>query len=400
MASHFRDKITLLALTYNRYQFIARLVEYYQFCGAPFEMRILDSSSERVGEAEMSQLIRSDSIRLFRYGPGIHPITKQYEALKDVTTPYVVVWADDDFLVPGALEEGIGFLEEHPGYSALRGQGATFNVGPDGSLRVGPYIQRSYLEGTASARLLSYLGSYSVTVYCIHRTSNLRRNMDLCHQHGFGYAWGEIALGCLSAIQGKIGKLDRLYLLKEAHSGTDSWRQSGDGLDIFDWITGPDFSGKCQVFSNCLATELAQQDGISIDTAREVVKQAFWSYLARGLTWKWQGRYAQNSLGPYSRLRGVAKRVSILRRAWHTSHSFLPGENNKMSLPALLRPTSPYHRDFMPIYRAITSTGGNLQGTGDSPGQPPGAAAGSSSAPEGKSRGNRANSSVKQDHPS
>jgi hypothetical protein len=187
----------------------------------------------------------------------------------------------------------------------------------------------------------------------------------------------ELLIGCQSVIQGKVKELDCLYLVRQVHD------RRYLAPDMFDWITSPNWLQSYELFRERLSEELAQQDEITIDQAREVVKQAFWAYLARGLGKKWASLYTQNGAGPRYRVRETARRIPGLRWAWRNGWSFLPGENNKMSLPALLRPTSPYHADFMPIYRAITSTGGNLRGTGGSPGQSPGAPAGSSSTPDG-----------------
>ena len=49
------------------------------------------------------------------------------------------------------------------------------------------------------------------------------------------------------------------------------------------------------------------------------------------------------------------RRIPLLKGTWHQARSFLPGDQNKISLPALLRPGSPYHADFMPIYRAVVN---------------------------------------------
>ena len=92
-----------------------------------------------------------------------------------------------------------------------------------------------------------------------------------------------------------------------------------------------------------------------MDEANAVVKQSFWSYLAHGLSYKWASHYQQNGSSRHPQFKTAARRVPGMRWVWHMSRSFLPGDANKMALPALLSPTSPYHRDFMPIYRAVTA---------------------------------------------
>jgi len=120
---------------------------------------------------------------------------------------------------------------------------------------------------------------------------------------------------------------------------------------VFDWITSPNWLPSYQVFRDCLAKELVQQDEISVDEAREVVKQAFWSYLAKGLTKKWHNQYGHVTR---NRLRQTARAIPGARRVWRLLRSLQSRGYDEISLPALLHPSSPYHADFMPIYRAAT----------------------------------------------
>jgi hypothetical protein len=105
----------------------------------------------------------------------------------------------------------------------------------------------------------------------------------------------ELLSCCLSIIRGKAKELDCLYLIRQAHD------ERLFVPDAYDWITSPDWLPSYQIFCDCLMEELAQQDGISVDEAPGEVKGAFWSYLARALTGKWEQRYAPN--GPWLRYR-------------------------------------------------------------------------------------------------
>lgn len=149
--------------------------------------------------------------------------------------------------------------------------------------------------------------------------------------------------------------MESLYMMREIHAGRDTWNER-KSLDIFDWIAGSGFADKYERFRACLREVLVRQDGISLTEAQGVVKQAFWSYLAQGLTRKWQNHYAQNDSGLYSELRVLARRIPGLRSARNKIRSFLTGKDNEisLSLEALLCPSCQYHGDFMPIYRAIT----------------------------------------------
>ena len=181
-----------------------------------------------------------------------------------------------------------------------------------------------------------------------------RGNLKLAQQHGFGYMWGELVLGCLAVIRGKVHKLDDLYLLKETHAGNADWPDRDSADDIFSWITGSEFSPKYQAFQACLTEELVRQEGLSVEQAQAVVKHGFWSYLEQSLRNKWRERYRTNA-GIVPSPRQTLRRIPGLRQAWGKARGFLPGEANQMTLSALSRPTSPYYQDFKLIYQAIAT---------------------------------------------
>ncbi|MFH1582025.1 MAG: hypothetical protein ABIC39_08190, partial [Pseudomonadota bacterium] len=95
-----------------------------------------------------------------------------------------------------------------------------------------------------------------------------------------------------------------------------------------------------------------RQDGITMDEAREVVKQAFWSRLSKGLVNKYQSRYGKKTFKSVIKQKypAIARRLATV---WRMIKAKINPQ--EMSLPALLSASSPYHADFMPIYRAVTT---------------------------------------------
>ena len=349
------SKITLLVPTMNRSEFLIRLLRYYGAIGFQGSLCIGDSSSrEHVERTKRAIDSLSGKLNIvYREYPNVkHPQCMQ-QLVGLIPTSYAAHLADDDFLVPAALERCAMFLEAHSEYGAAHGLGILFSLessGPHGKFAaVGRYGLRPIEAESASQRLLNHLRNYSVTLFSVHRVESWRlmyKDISLMTDRAFA---GEIMPCCLSVIQGKVKELDCFYLVRQTHP------QRYDLPDVYDWIASPDWLPSYEIFCDCLTAELARQDGISLGDAREVVKQAFWSYLAQGMMLGWQERYGQDGSMLYSRWREVARHVPGLRKAWHGLRSFLPGVDNQMSLQALLRPSSPYHADFMPVYRAITT---------------------------------------------
>ncbi len=351
--------MTILVPTYNRYPHLARLLRYAESARLPWLLRILDSSSEPLGSESLRQRLGRGDVEWLRYPSSLPPMQKLLEGLAGVETSYVVVWNDDDLLATRTLAEGVRFLEAHSDYSVVHGRSAAFRprATPDG-VRIealGRYPHQTVTGPSAAARLRSHFTRYHAALNSsIHRAAWLRKNVEQCCAQGFGYRWAELALGALDVIQGNAHALPRLYLCKEVHAGgADAWirflaegRADAGGPwqeprashDVFDWVTEPSFPGKYAAFQQMTAEALMAADGLPPEAARVIVKQAFWSHVAQDMTskqrWSWGRRV------PPWRWRALSH---ALRGGWDT-----------MSLKSLLRPNSPHHRDFLPIYEAIT----------------------------------------------
>jgi glycosyltransferase domain-containing protein len=339
----------------NRSDFLIRLLRYYRDLGFQGCICIGDSSdTEHVERTKtvIAELQGKVNI-VYHECSRLNDAETLKHLLDFVSTPYAALVPDDDFLVPAALEQCALFLDRHPDYSAAHGVGAGLRLQSGGAYGevawAGHYRQPVIEEANASQRLLNHLGNYAVTLFSVHRIESWRvmyGNVPLVADRAFG---AEMLPCCLSAVQGKVKELDSFYLVRQAHG------QQYPLPDRFDWITNPNWLPSYQVFRSCLAEELMRQDAISLEEAQEVVKQALWSYLAEHLNGQWRSCYGQPKAGACTRFRQAARSIPGARRVWHTLRSLTPREHDMFSLPALLHPSSPYHTDFMPIYRAITT---------------------------------------------
>ncbi|MBI2870528.1 MAG: TIGR00180 family glycosyltransferase [Candidatus Omnitrophica bacterium] len=351
--------ITIVVPTFNRYPFLLRLLRYYGSFQFPFPMHVLDSSSDSLDDAELKELLRSPRVRHTAYDPECSPVTKIAEGVKHVTTPYVVFWSDDDLLVPRSVDVAARFLEDHGDFSIAQGQIARFTLdavrGDWPSLNVSPFVQHSYTSRRACDRLLRFASGSCSLFYSVYRAQNLRSILEQCVEHGFGYYWSEMALAWLSVIDGKVKSLDTLYMFRHIHDARDTWRE-GSSWDCFDWVTSMKFPEKYAAFNACLSEALVRQDGISQGEAHQVVKQAFWSFLAGGLTRNGRWRYGWRATKWGGRLRRFVRARPELLSASRRLRTFFPAGSRGMSVSTLKRAGSKYHEDFLPIYRAVMET--------------------------------------------
>ena len=366
----------------NRPDFLLRQLRYYRDLRFQGTICIGDSSNPFHVERTKKSIegFQGDIDIVYREFLHHNVVECVQQLLDLITTPYAIWISDDDFLVPSSLDQCVRFLNSHPDYSAAHGAAMLINAKSNaahGRVKSAGHFRQPEIEGdSASQRLTSLLRNYAVTHYSVHRTETWRsmyKNASLMADwKAFG---GELLQCCISAIEGRIKELDCLTLVRQVYDARDASPETNDDLageaqapvnmsasvtpDSFDWVTGEDWLPSYEIFRDCLSEELARQDRISLGKAREVVKQAFWPYLGQSLSLNWTAHHGQATSGSRRHLRSAVRAVPGTRLAWRTLRSFLPGANNEWSLQALLRPSSPYHADFMPIYRAVTSPTGS-----------------------------------------
>lgn len=259
-----------------------------------------------------------------KFEAEIELMPKLAGAVEKVNTPYVVICAEDDFILLDALAPCLEFLDSHRDYSVVRGYGKwivphddTRRLYPseviwngivecvdsladhpdyyrqDGSFtieltpsqkefrnppllyKIDPYYQRAVELDRAENRLKDHLNSYSTTFYSVHRCEELKKNLQSARTETKDVRFGELFPSCLSVIQGKMKNLDLLYMVREwspVSTGTTS-------VTMFDLITGNDYGERYARFRSSLVKELALCASISEEDANRVINEAFLQYL-------------------------------------------------------------------------------------------------------------------------
>lgn len=343
-------KLSLLLPTMNRSDFLIRLLNYYRSVGFQGYLCIGDSSNaEHLLAAKKAIETLQGKLNIYYRE---YPDTNNARCLQQLNelapTDYCALIADDDYLVPDALEKCISFLDNHPDYSAAHGQGIAVRLQPSGVHgQVASIVryQQTVSEGeTASRRIIDLLGDYQVALFSVHRTGTWRKMyQDITSLTDIRFT--ELLPGCLSVVYGKVKELDCFYLVRQSHDR----RYMLPGKT--EWMARPDYLSSYQVFFDCITRELARQDGISIDKAKALIEQAFLLYLA-SLVEPWQDR-----LG-IPRLMKAATVIPGARQVWRASQrvlrAFRLAGRDEISLKTLLDASSPDYADFAPIYRSMT----------------------------------------------
>jgi len=339
--------ISIVIATKNRSDFIKRLLSYYLNTGYKHWICIGDSSDPAHLENNrktIESLKGRLKINYYEY-PGLNVVQCHKRLLESIQTPYSACVTDGGFLITSALDKCVNFLNNHPEYSIAHGLGALFelkNEGAHGKFScLGEYGRLPKVEeATASSRLLHYLNDYGVTMYCVYRTDVWKAIWRDADSIDDGIFAGEVLPGCLTIIYGKAKQLDCLYLVRQIHN------QRYLTPEMYKWLTNPGWGRAYQLFHNLLVAALIEQDGVDEKQAAEVVKQAFWANIAKGLNTRFQNRYGN------SFRHRLKQRIPWLAHWVHVIKSLLPF-STRLSLLSILNKKSPYYADFMPIYQAV-----------------------------------------------
>ncbi len=331
--------ITLLIPTLNRPDFLLKELHYYQSVNFRGKIFIGDSSEATVAKKIKKYLQQFDNLLevYYYYLPGYNDVQVQKVIADKVTTKYVAYIADDDFLVPSGIEQCIEFLDTHPDYVAAHGVGiiAGLPYNDEKTVEATSYYPQPRIEEiTVAQRLIAHLTNYSVSLFSVHRIDAWRTMFKNAGDIADRSFVGELLPCCLSVILGKIKQLDGLYLIRQDHGNRylfPTW---------FKWLTSEDWYPSYANFRDCLAEGIMCQDGITLEEAKLVVEKAFAVYLAK--------RISKNT--PKCKWRSIAKQIPGARIIWNV----LEPLRNKYCLSNMLKPGSPYYKDFMPIYKIVT----------------------------------------------
>jgi len=350
-----QEKVSLIVPTMNRPDFLSRLLRYYA-CAQFRGVLVIGDASHEEHATRALQAIEAlkgfPQVAHYRF-PGLNEPETTKRLLSKVGTPYVALLPDDDLIVPSSLARCVEFLEDHPDYSLAHGRAVMMMLqgsGPYGRLEaVWPHYWGEEGSNTAAERLLNFLTkNYFTTVFSVHRTQQMQAMYQKMNAAPvlLDKVFMEVLVGCLSVIQGKAKRLDCLYIIRHHHTR----RFFAD--DFYDWLTGPRWFAAYDGFRDCLVEELLQEGAVNLEEAREVVKAAFWPWLASRLMSRWRKREDLDGQR-WQGLRKAARRTPGLKNAWRVLRA-AAGIDGGVSLPALLHPRSPYYREFTPVYQVLT----------------------------------------------
>ncbi len=228
-----RFAVTYVVPTYNRPEFLHRLLEFFAQAELKNPIVIADSSnSEKHFRNRQLVMSYQNRLQIDYFHEDIPLIEKISAALYRVKSPCLTFCADDDFAFPSIVDQCGDFLMNHPDFAVA--QGRVVNASNTNSIRSSTYaceVLNSYsmTQDSAADRFSTMASNSFSTFYAIHRTNLARRQFDLTAKHTdyqSGRVFTESLLIGLSVIAGKVMVFPEIHYIQQVHGANDSCRLS------------------------------------------------------------------------------------------------------------------------------------------------------------------------------
>lgn len=210
------EQLTVVLMSHERPAFLRRAARFYS--GLPCRILVLDSSTE--GQPSLSgQFENVDYQHVPQFGYwGVR--AKLAFGVEQVTTPFMVFAADDDFHVHDALRAAVAFMEANPDYGLCHGYSMMYLSQPNSVsyFRRDKKVCEDYSSENAEERVLDYMHQYLPPFYAVQRTDLVRDWYQVMPQDT-SFQWQEIGHTYYMLARGKARILPIPYVVREMNYG-------------------------------------------------------------------------------------------------------------------------------------------------------------------------------------
>jgi len=273
-----KDKdITIIIITYNRYPFLLRLLKFYD--NYNFNFLILDSSSHELNDSTLMNYLNKKYVKYKKYNSSILFAHKIADGCQVITTPYAVLCADDDFLIPAGILEARNFLKNNADFTSAHGlyfNHTSSEVAQKHGFSIGPLYQNGHSseQDSAEERLNAYLSGETgyYPMYAVHRTDLFQQIWSETKTYVFDWGLSELFPCALSFIHGKMKVLPVFYESREPNTYT--WYDENRHREMYS-------EEKLDKAVAGIAKHLSLVEGIPDKDATQIAESAFQGYLER-----------------------------------------------------------------------------------------------------------------------
>ncbi|RBL72052.1 glycosyl transferase family 2 [Pseudomonas sp. MWU13-2625] len=266
LALPLNELLTVVLITHNRPAFLRRAVKYYS--SLPCRIMVLDSTPERP-EGDFSA-VDYHHVPQFAYW-GMQ--AKLAYGVERLTTPYMVLAADDDFILHDSLAESVGFLQANRDYGMCHGYCLMYLSLAHGVsyYRRDKKVQEDYASERAQDRVIDYMSQYIPPFYAVTRT-DLMKTWHSALPPGTSFQWQEIGHVYFLLASAKARILPMPYVVREINYGA-----SEHSTDVYHSLTYVDSKSVAEreAFTDFLITLPTEINGLDTEQAKAFVEQSY-----------------------------------------------------------------------------------------------------------------------------
>ena len=271
------EKLSIIIFTYNRYEFLERLLDYYRSFDLKCPIIVLDSSSDPITSDHLKQLLSQSTVIHQKFDPKLYLISRISQGLGLVQTPFAVLCADDDFIIPDALAQCVDFLEGHPDYACAHGLYINHLLTQKDHQFIWSSLNKKAFSLESDQALDRFEGFFpdgydGLPFYALHRTEDLQAVWKQTESFVDSTFLGEIFPSCCTVLIGKMKILPIFYSSRETNALT--WYNQDHRKVMFS-------ADKIQRAVEGLVDIAYKRHGVNQAQARALFKSRFDLYLSR-----------------------------------------------------------------------------------------------------------------------
>jgi len=284
---------TIIIPTYNRPNYLQRVLDYYHKYGKDFDIIVADSSSKENKKLNKEIILSFPSLNIQyidKYSEEISSHRKFADMVNYVKEKYCLFCADDDFVTPNGIKDSIDFLEKNPDFTVVHGCYITFWLKTEKERGSQFFWETRYLNQSITFpdpkdRLIRHLSQYSQpTTYGVHRTDFLKMiYKELLNSETDLVVFGEMLPSMLDLIYGKMKCLNILYMARQAsfqYLGREAaFPRSHEVITTRSLMNEGKHKEAYTRFRDCLAAHLTKKSQLDIEKSKKLVDNAMFVYM-------------------------------------------------------------------------------------------------------------------------
>jgi len=263
------NNITLVIPTHNRHKYLTRLLDFYS--SVEIKIFIADSTQKKYNKIDNSNVT-------YLHYPNTNFFEKLSDTFKKIETDYVFMCADDDFIIPSAIEKCCNFLDKNKDFSSVQGYYVSFinTYNHVHYFNTYPNLKNYYIRGdTPEERLNQQMSSYFHHVYSVHRTLSLKQAFNLKPLKNLNLI--ELVISIVSVLNGKHRILPFLYCFRQTIP--DSASVKIERLETI--VNNPEMKAEFIHFKAILSEFTSQKLNISLEKSETLISESIESFLTK-----------------------------------------------------------------------------------------------------------------------